>query len=65
MVTAPIVTRTNGMSMVTFEKILRVLNIESSEADSKSIEAALRSIGPEISLERVTKPEEILTALNK
>lgn len=51
------------MSMVTFEKILRVLNIESSEADSKSIKAALKSIDPKIYLERVTKPEEILTAL--
>ncbi len=51
------------MSMVTFDKILRVLNIESSEADSQSIEAALESIGLKIFLERVTKPEEIHAAL--
>lgn len=51
------------MSIVTFEKILRVLHIESSETESKSLESALDSIGPKLYFERVTKPEELLSAL--
>jgi signal transduction histidine kinase len=49
--------------MVLFEKVLKVLNIESSENESKAIQQALTGIGHQLFFERVTTKAELLNAL--